>query len=518
MTLKERTEKGITDYEITSTTNQDAASYDSYTFKVMEKRVLRKFDIFILPLCTLLYLFMLVDRSNISNAIAAGFTDQYLQSSSIGFNVAVSAHLIGYVLFEIPSSLVSKVLGFHVWIPIIMVIWAGISMSQAAVTTAVQLGIVRFLLGAAEAGFSPAVIDYICLFYARKEITLRYGIFMALAIISGAFTGLLAYGILQIKGAALKGFQIIFLIEGIPTVVLAIIVAIFFTRGPGDARFLTLDERTFTIERLRPEGGVDEKDTSVMKSQAKSAFYDPRVYGYIIAATAGSILNNVLNYFLPTLVKQLGYSSVDAQLMSVPPFLIATVVMLTISWLSDKYQVRAVPLLIADIITIIRTAGMLGTSANDPSLFKLRYFFIILLACGIYSAQVIIYSWITGNVVGQYKRNITIATGFTFGNIGGVIGILLFPLNLAPSFTTGTIVCLSMMILQFVIALIMKFHLEYENKRRDLATLSKHNFQLSKSELKNTKLIREKAAKLVEHEPKFDEILCDTHPNWRYIV
>ncbi|CAG8799997.1 18508_t:CDS:1, partial [Gigaspora rosea] len=62
--------------------------------------------------------------------------------------------------------------------------------------------------------------------------------------------------------------------------------------------------------------------------------------------------------------------------------------------------------------------------------------------------------------------------------------------------------------------LIMKFHLEYENKRRDLATLSKHNFQLSKSELKNTKLIREKAAKLVEHEPKFDEILCDTHPNW----
>ncbi|CAG8742466.1 14007_t:CDS:2, partial [Gigaspora rosea] len=162
MTFEERTEKGITDYEITSTTNQDAASYDSYTFKVMEKRVLRKFDIFILPLCTLLYLFMLVDRSNISNTIAAGFTDKYLQSSSIGFNVAVSAHLIGYVLFEIPST---------------------------AVSSAVQLGIVRFFLD--EAGFSPAAIDYICLFYARKEITLRYGIFMALAIISGAFTGLL---------------------------------------------------------------------------------------------------------------------------------------------------------------------------------------------------------------------------------------------------------------------------------------------------------------------------------------
>ncbi|RIB06978.1 major facilitator superfamily domain-containing protein [Gigaspora rosea] len=364
MTFEERTEKGITDYEITSTTNQDAASYDSYTFKVMEKRVLRKFDIFILRL------------------------------------------------------------GFHVWIPIIMVVWAGISMSQAAVSSAVQLGIVRFFLGADEAGFSPAAIDYICLFYARKEITLRYGIFMALAIISGAFTGLLVsiWNTSNKRGCITRVSNNVFN-RRYPNSCSCCNCCYFLYSGPGNARFLTRDERTFTIERLRPEGGVDEKDTSVIKSQTKSAFYDPRVYGYIIAATAGSILNNVLNYFLPTLVKQLGYSSVDAQLMSVPPFLIATVVMLTISWLSDKYQ-----------------------------------------------------------------RNITIATGFTFGNIGDVIGILLFPLNLAPSFTTGTIVCLSMMILQFVVALIMKFHLEYENKRRDLATLSKHNVQLSNSELKHTKL------------------------------
>ncbi|CAG8733580.1 9148_t:CDS:2, partial [Cetraspora pellucida] len=417
------------------------------------------------------------------NAIVAGFSAEYLQSSALEFNLAVSAHLFGFVFFEIPSSLLSKVLGFHVWIPIIMVCWGITSMCQASVTTSLQLGIVRFLLGVAEAGFSPAVIDYICLFYARKELTMRYGIFIALCTIAGAFTGLLAYGIVQIKGAALKSFQLIFLIEGIPTIFLALVVAVFFTKGPGNARFLTPKERLYTIERLRPEGGVDEENRGFMKSQAKSAFLDPRVYVYVLATTLGSIPFNALNYFLPTLVSQLGFSPVDTQLMSVPPYVIATVVMIIFSWLADKYQVRALPIMIADIIAIIGCAGMIGTPANDQSLYKIRYFFTTLIACGVYTQQTIVYSWLTCNIIGQYKRNITIATALTIGNVGGVVGILLFQRTMAPAFSNGMIVALSTMVAQFVLAFLMKFHLEYVNKK-------------------------------LEHEPKFDDILCDSHPNW----
>ncbi|CAG8777305.1 10399_t:CDS:2, partial [Racocetra persica] len=457
MTVKEKSEEEIT--------NQDVASYDGYKDKFMEKRIIRKFDIY-----------LLLDRANIGNAIVAGFTGKYLQSTALEFNLAVSAHLFGFVFFEILSSLVSKILGFHVWIPIIMVCWGTLSMCQAAVTSSLQLGIIRFLLGVAEAGFSPAVIDYICLFYSRKEVTMRYGAFMALSIIAGAFTGLLAYGIVQIKGTSLKSFQIIFLLEGIPTIILAAVVAAFFTKGPGNARFLTPEERRYTIDRLKPEGGIDEENRSVIKSQAKSAFFDPRVYVYILAATFGSIPFNALNFFLPTLVGQLGYNPVDTQLM--------------------------------------RIAGTIATSATDPSLFKIRYFFTILIACGVYTTQPIVYSWLTCNILGQYKRNITIATSFTIGNIGGVVGILLFQQTMAPEFRNGMILSLSMIVAQFVLALLMKFHLNYENKKRDLATLSNNKIQLSESELKDTKFIKEKAAKLVEHEPKFDDILCDLHPNW----
>ncbi|CAG8554826.1 12195_t:CDS:2 [Dentiscutata erythropus] len=495
MSLEEKTEtKGI--HEIVKDIDHEISSYDGCSFKSMER------------------------RSNISSVLPAGFNNVYLKSSPIEFNLAVSAHLFGFVLFEILSSLVSKVLGFQVWIPIIMTIWAALSMCQAAVTTSVQLGIVRFLLGAAEAGFSPACIDYISLYYSRKELTTRYGVFLALAIIGGAFTSLLAYGILQIKGGPLKNFQIIFLLEGAPTIIIAIIAAVFLTRGPGDARFLTPNERSFTVDRLKPEGGVDEKNKSVMKSQSKSAFSDPRVYGYVLIATAGIIPNNALNIFLPTLVNQLGYDPVTTQLMCVPPFAIATVVMLIFSWIADKYhnyRVRALIIMIADILAIIGSAGMLGTSATNPNLFRLRYFFTTLMACGVFTSQPIVISWLTGNIVGQYKRNVTIATFFTIGNIGSVVGLLVFTKDAAPAFKNGMIICLSMSVVQFVLCFLMKLHLEYENKRRDLVTLAKHNAQLSESELKDTELIKEKAAKLVEDEPKFDEILCDRHPNWRYI-
>ncbi|CAG8594945.1 6538_t:CDS:2 [Cetraspora pellucida] len=158
---------------------------------------------------------------------------------------------------------------------------------------------------------------------------------------------------------------------------------------------------------------------------------------------------------------------------------------------------------------------MLATSSTDPSLFKLRYVFTTLMACGVFTSQPIVISWLTGNIVGQYKRNVTIATFFTIGNIGSVVGLLVFTKDAPPAFTTGMIICLSISVFQFVLCALMKFNLDYENKKRDLATLAKHNVHLSESKLRDTKLIMVKAAKLVEYEPKFDEILCDRHPNWR---
>ncbi|CAG8798802.1 9899_t:CDS:2, partial [Racocetra fulgida] len=99
--------------------------------KVLERRIVRK---------------SIIDRANIGNAAIAGFDYKYLNSSPAAFNFAIAVYFIAYMIFEIPASLMTKILGFPIWIPIIMFCWAAASMSQAACTNVVQLGIVRFLL------------------------------------------------------------------------------------------------------------------------------------------------------------------------------------------------------------------------------------------------------------------------------------------------------------------------------------------------------------------------------------
>ncbi|CAG8821180.1 26769_t:CDS:2, partial [Racocetra persica] len=158
---------------------------DATHYKVLERRIVRK------SILTTIYLLGIVDRINIGNARIAGYDYKYLNSTPSEYNLAVAMYFVSYMIFEIPSNFVTKVLGFQVWMPIIMVCWAVASMSQAACKSALQLGITRFLLGLAEAGFPPSVVEYVGFFYARKELTLRYSVFMALITVSGALSGII---------------------------------------------------------------------------------------------------------------------------------------------------------------------------------------------------------------------------------------------------------------------------------------------------------------------------------------
>lgn len=179
---------------------------------------------------------------------------------------------------------------------------------------------------------------------------------------------------------------------------MALIIAVFLTRSPRNARFLTPEEREFAVDRLKSEGGPNEVDRSTAKAQIKLAFTDHLTYIYLLLFTLTSIQLNALNIHLPTLVYQLGFSDIQAQVMVIPPLLISTVFMIINSWSSDKYQTRTWNILAGYLLSIIGLTGMLATQANVPSLYNLRYFFTILLACGGYSVVPIIFSWSTCNV------------------------------------------------------------------------------------------------------------------------
>ncbi|KAF0475776.1 major facilitator superfamily domain-containing protein [Gigaspora margarita] len=373
--------------------------------------------------------------------------------------------------------------------------------------------------GMFEAGFPPSNTAYIGLFYARKELTFRYSIFMVITTISGALSGFVSYFILQISGTSLTGFQWLFIIENIPTIFLALIIAIFVTRGPGDARFFTPEEREFAVERLKSEGGPTKRvDRDLAKAQIKLTFADIQTYFYFFIVLISAIPNFVLNFYLPTLVNQLGYDAIQAQLMVIPPILVSTVVTTFNSWCSDRYNTRAWNILIGYSFSIIALVGMIATRADDPSLYKLRYFFLILLACGAYSVLPILFSWCICNNLGQYKRSTALAMIFTSAQMGGIVGILIYPANDAPSFLMGNSICLASVILSAILVTVLKFYLESLNKKRDLIILANHDYKLNDNDLKYNNRISEIAMSLVEKEPKFDEVLCDKHLNWRYIT
>ncbi|RIB29808.1 major facilitator superfamily domain-containing protein, partial [Gigaspora rosea] len=483
----------------------EEASYD----KTLERRIVRKCDFYLLPILTVVYLLGVIDRTNVGNAVIAGFDYKFLNTTPELYNFAIAIYFISYMIFEIPASFVTKILGFQVWLPIIMICWAVAAMAQAACTTVYHLIIVRFFLGVAEAGFPPSVISYVGSFYARKELTLRYSYFMSLITLSGAIGGIASYFIVQIKGTSLHGYQWLFILESIPTIITAIIVALFMTRGPGDARFLTPEERKFAVDRLRPEGGPAEIDRNTAKTQIKLAFTDLQVYVYLTMLLLAFIPFNTLAFFLPTLVKQLGYTSVQAQLMVVPTLLAATVWMVFNSWASDRYQTRALNLMISHTMSTIGLIGMIATDAKNPSLYPLRYFFTVILACGAYSVLPVIFSWFSCNILGQYKRNVSIAIILTMTNTGALIGVQIFPATDAPAFIKGNVICLSTVFAQVILVIGMKIYIESLNKKRDLAILDKHNYKYDNELKNNKKRLREIAMKLVEGEPRFDEVLCD---------
>ncbi|CAJ0845287.1 11727_t:CDS:2 [Entrophospora sp. SA101] len=156
----------------------------------IEKKLLRKLDMRIIPLFTLTYLFNTMEKVNIGNAKIAGLTVD-TGISEPDYNNALSLFYIGIILFDVPSCFVNKKIGINIWYPIIMVGWALCSLLQAFVTNAGQLQALRFLLGVFESGAPPIQLYYYTVWYTPNELSVRAAIGFACSIISGAFGSLI---------------------------------------------------------------------------------------------------------------------------------------------------------------------------------------------------------------------------------------------------------------------------------------------------------------------------------------
>ncbi|KAI7857590.1 major facilitator superfamily domain-containing protein, partial [Circinella umbellata] len=378
------------------------------------RRLLYKLDFRIIPLILFCYMLSFMDRVNIGNAKVAGLTDM-IDVTEDDYNTALSIFFLGYVLFDIPSNVVLNKLGPRLWISIIIVLCGG-------------------------CGFAPAMFFYISLWYTKAEMTKRVAILMSCNVIASIFGGLLAYGCMfldTIQG--LRNWQWIFIIEGALTVVAGIVLFIFLPDFPEkDTSFLNERERILHRNHMAaaintPSYYIFEGEKQQFDKHSKEfillAIKDYLVYVYGFIDFCGSVLLYNNSTFLPSIVHGMGFSSLSAQLMIIPPSAIAAIVTITIAFNADRTRERGFHIFGVSLISVLGYALLIGL--KDKGTLPL-YIAVILVTMGGVAVSTCVISWLVCNMAGRAKRSTATAILVTCGNVSGALSGQIYRASDAP--------------------------------------------------------------------------------------
>ncbi|KAF8303430.1 MFS general substrate transporter [Clavulina sp. PMI_390] len=420
------------------------------------RRAYRKIDLRLLPILSLMYLLSFMDRGNIGNAKLEGLMET-LHMSSNDYTVALVMFFVPYCLLEPLSNLAIKRVRPSIYLPGIGFTWGTIMTMMGLVKTYHQLIGVRVCLGVAEAGLFPGVVYFMTFWYPRHMLQIRIGIFLGGASIAGAFSGLLAYGISFMDGThGLRGWSWIFIIEGITTVGVALLalVVLHGCDNPETASFLNPAERAFIADRQRHASGtLAEEDGSLKMEYFWKALGDWQVWISIPTYLSVVAPNYAAALFLPSIIKGFGYSTPISQLLTVPPFVFATIYLLFVSYYSDKLKLRSPFIFTGQVLALI---GFIINISNAPH--GVKYFGMFLCTAGAYSAFSGVVTWLGNNLAPSVKRGVGMALQIGIGNFGGAISSSVYRSKDAPRYILGNAVeigflCMGMVSLAVAVVL-----------------------------------------------------------------
>ncbi|KAJ4144718.1 hypothetical protein LMH87_003590 [Akanthomyces muscarius] len=401
-----------------------------------EKRLVRKIDLYLMPILWIKYVFNYIDRTNIGNAKIAGMQHD-LNLTDDGYAWVLSIFFFGYLICEVPSNMILSRSRPSVFLPTIMLVWGALSASMAAAQSYGALLAFRFVLGCLESGFFPGVLYMLSCWYTRAELGKRYAIFYTAAVLSGAFGGILAGAITSNLHDAhgIAGWRWLFIIEGVATIAVACVSYFILLDYPSTSAKLTAEESKLSALRIMHDGiangGLGERRLSHWRA-FMAAVSDPRTYMFMVLVML-DLGAGTISYFIPTITLTLGYDTVKAQYMTVPIYVIAAVCLNIIAWSSDRYAERRWH--IAGALAIGFIGSVVCVAVNDA---VVRYVMICFVAIGIWSALPLILSWTSG-VIGlpPEKRAIVLALVNAFGNFSSVYGSRIWPKSDSPGYHIG---------------------------------------------------------------------------------
>lgn len=432
--------------------------------EAFERRVWRKLDWWILPVVATFYFLSFLDRTNLGNAKVAGLLKD-LKMSNKQYSIALTVTYVPYIAAELPSNLLLKAVGPNLMLPTMLTLWGVVTTLQGVVHNYHGLLACRFFLGLLEGGVFPGLVLYLSLFYPRQQLQWRISAFFSAASISGAFSGLLAFGIINMDGIGNRpGWAWIFILEGLFTVLFGALTFALLPRSPAHARFFNDQEKAYVMAKLKEDGttGRDENADKFSWREVGQAFLLPQVWMLaIIFFCAGTVLY-ALAYFAPSIVQSIGYTASRAQLMSVPPFAVAFVLTMIFAYISDRYHCRGFVSTFASLLCVVGFGMFLGSKNHH-----IQYGSLFLSIPGTYLAAPTLSTWSANNAAPHTRRATAIAIGFIMTNSGGILATwLLGSLSPAPRYTKATIVLLIFSIIMVVVSLMNTYYLWDQNKKK----------------------------------------------------
>jgi MFS transporter, ACS family, tartrate transporter len=311
----------------------------------LERTTMRKVIVRLVPFLMASYFMALLDRVNIGFAALQMNVDLGLTHAMFGF--AASLYFVAYFLAEVPSNLALERVGARLWIARIMITWGIVASAMSLVSGPTSLCVMRFLLGAAEAGFFPGVILYMTYWLPRRYRAQVLGIVATSNALASFASGPLSVGLMQLHGAAgLRGWQWLFLLEGIPAVLLGIGALFVLVDRPSSARFLDPQERQWLEDRLAQE---QTRQDGVGHLGILALLRDPRFLIMALLCSVASATSSVLAVWQPQFLKSFGLTNTETGFINSIPYAITVVSMILWARHSDKTGERrfhtAIPLL-----------------------------------------------------------------------------------------------------------------------------------------------------------------------------
>lgn len=376
-----------------------------------EDRVYARITRRLIPFLFLCYMAAYLDRVNVSFAKLTMAVDLKFSDTVYGFGAGV--FFFGYFLFEVPSNLWMHRIGARLTLSRIMILWGLLSAATLWVTTPTQFYVMRFLLGAAEAGFFPGVVLYLTYWYPASRRGRVQALFVTAVAISGVVGNPLSGWIMSTTHGAhgLAGWQWLFLLEGLPSVGLGLFALYWLDDTVAGARWLSPAERALVAANVAAENVHKETTTALAGLRDPRVWLLSAIYFFLVSGLYG------INFWLPTIVKGLGITDlVDIGLVSAIPWLAAVCCMTLVGRSADQRAERRYH------IAVPATLGALGLAASVPLSGHpaAAVAALALGTCGLLSALPLCWSLPTAFLGGAAAAS-GIALINSFGNLSGFV-------------------------------------------------------------------------------------------------